>query len=426
MEEEQTAPPHVIVLCTDRRRLPARILEDARSVRVSVIVDEGHSHTFGPDVTVHHVPTVRDPDAVLRTVLSIAVKDPVDRIVSPVEHSVRTAGYVRSTLGMDGDGYDISLAFTNKYVMKKRLSAAGLPTAEFQQVLSFDDIPAAAEKTGWPCVVKPVFGGGCIGVTVLESPEHYAEIGASELGAELREDDMPLIVERFVEMENEFHCDAVVRDGEVVFAAPSRYFAPILGQTDTFSGSYLLPAGHEDFDTITGLNRQVVRALGLRDGVTHLELFKTADGFTIGEIAGRPGGGGIVEAVRRHCGVDLWQAFWACSLGETPELDPRCPDRILATVMLPTRPGRITRLSTVEELSGCAGVVSAAMSMRVGDVIPRELTSATSTGLVFFSATDEAEVQERLSELAGSYTLEVEPGVEPGVEPEVESDGASA
>ncbi|MFI6015459.1 ATP-grasp domain-containing protein [Streptomyces sp. NPDC051243] len=408
MKEEKILPTHVVVICTDRRRIPARILDGARNIRASVIVDRGHNHTFGPDVAVYEVPNVRDPEAVLDTVLSIARKDPVDRIVSPVEHSVRTAGYIRSTLGIEGMGYETSLAFSNKYIMKRRLAAAGLPTAAFQQVMSFDEIPAAAKYTGWPCVAKPVFGGGCIGVAVFPTADDYVRFGASEAGVELRESNTPIIVERFVEMEHEFHCDAVVRDGEVIFAAPSRYFTPILGQIDTFSGSYLLPAGHEDFDTITEINRQVVQALGLRDGVTHLELFKTAEGFVVGEIAGRPGGGGIVEAVRRHCGVDLWEMFWASSLGEKPEIRPRRPDDILGTVMLPTRPGRITRLSTPEELSASSGVVAVQMSMKVGDVVPAELTSATTTGLVFFSAPDEAAVPERLADLAATYALEVE------------------
>lgn len=208
-------------------------------------------------------------------------------------------------------------------------------------------------------------------------------------------------------MDHECHCDAVVQDGKVIFAAPSRYFSPILGKTDTFSGSYLLPEGHEDFASITNLNDQVVHALGLTNGVTHLELFKTGSDFLVGEIACRPGGGGITEAVRRHHGVDLWGAFWGTSLGLPPAITPSNSEGILEKVMLPTQPGRIIKLSPEEDLAACPGVVAVNMSLSVGDVIPPDLTSATTTGLVFFSAQDEAEMTERLGKLAEAYVLEV-------------------
>ncbi|GFH35759.1 ATP-grasp domain-containing protein [Streptomyces pacificus] len=398
---------HVAVLATRRRALPLRLLQKSDDLRITVIADQGHTHVFGPSVTVREIATVRDPGLVLETVSELSRKDPVDRIVSPVELAVPSAGYVRSTLGIPGDSYDMSLAFSNKFIMKQRLAAAGLPTAAFRQVMKVDDVPEAAAHTGWPCVTKPVFGGGCMGVTVLDSPEDHERLLSGPAGEEIRNSTTPLIVEQFIEMDHEYHCDAVVRDGKVVFAAPSRYFSPILGQVDTFSGSYLLPQGHEDFTAVTELNAEVVRALGLTDGVTHLELFKTGSGFVVGEIACRPGGGGITAAVQRHHGVDLWDVFWEVSLGRTPDIAPRSPEGILATVMLPTRPGRITGLSTEAELAACPGVVAVNMSLSVGDVVPPDLTSATTTGLVFFTARDEAEMAQHLHELSDAYVLEV-------------------
>ncbi|MFP3119766.1 ATP-grasp domain-containing protein [Streptomyces sp. Iso 434] len=398
---------HVVVLATKRRALPLRLLQKSSDLRITVIVEQGHAHVFSPSVTVQEIATVRDPGLVLETVLELSRKDPVDHIVSPVELAIPSAGYVRSTLGIPGDSYDLSLTFSNKFVMKQRLAAAGLPIAAFRQVMKADDIPDAAAHTGWPCVSKPVFGGGCMGVTVLDSSEDHAQLVSGRTGEEIRSSTIPFIVEQFIEMDHEYHCDAVVRDGKVVFAAPSRYFSPILGQIDTFSGSYLLPQDHEDFTPVTDLNAEVISALGLTNGVTHLELFKTGSGFVVGEIACRPGGGGIAEAVERHHGVDLWDAFWEASLGRAPEIAPRSPKGILATVMLPTRPGVITKLSTEAELATCPGVVAVKMSMSVGDVVPPDLTSATTTGLVFFTARDEAEMDRRLNELSDAYVLEV-------------------
>lgn len=397
---------HALVLCSRRRAMPARLFESPGAERVSVVTETGHTHRFPLGVDIVEVSDIRDCGEVLRAAVSVARREPVEHIVTPVEFSQATGGYVRSTLGLPGLGYESALGFSNKYVMKRRLREAGLPVTEFAQVLALEEVPRAAERTGWPCVVKPVFGGGCLDVVVFESRAHFDAFAASPEADSLRESRDPLIVERFVPMDAEYHCDGVVHDGEVQFAAASRYFTPLLGQIDNFSGSYFLPDGHPDLAPALDLHARAVRALGMRSGVTHLELFKTRDGFLVGEIACRPAGGGITEALDLQYGVDLWQAFWDTSIGRAPRCEPRRRDGIVVNADFPTRPGRITRLAAEAELAALPGVIRARMTMAVGDVIPVDLTSSTSPGLVFYEARDEQQVASRLDHIRDAYFLE--------------------
>jgi hypothetical protein len=223
-------------------------------------------------------------------------------------------------------------------------------------------------------------------------------------------------VERFVDMEGEYHCDGVVRDGRVEFAAASRYFMPLLGNIDAFTGSYLLPEDHPDAPAIVALHERVVRALGLRTGVTHLEVFKTAAGFLVSEIACRPAGGGIVDAVELQFGVDLWRAFMETALGRPGSVSTpvrRLRDDIVVNCDLPVRPGRVVRISGPEELARVSDVVRVSMTTGPGDVIGTRLHSASTTGLVYLAVADESMVYERVQELASAYVLDVECG-EPG------------
>ncbi|WP_329160092.1 hypothetical protein OHB49_11810 [Streptomyces sp. NBC_01717] len=191
-----------------------------------------------------------------------------------------------------------------------------------------------------------------------------------------------------------------------------RYFMPLLGHTDDFTGSYLLPEDSPDVAAIRALHQAAVDALGLANGVTHMEVFKTCDGFVIGEISCRPAGGGIVDAVKMQYGVDLWRVFMDTALGRSAGVSgPVAPLRseIVANCDLPVRPGRVVRISTPEELAKVPDVLEARMSTRVGDVISSRLHSASTTGLVFLAAADPQLVAKRVEELSRVYVLEVEP-----------------
>ncbi|WUW20670.1 ATP-grasp domain-containing protein [Streptomyces sp. NBC_01463] len=398
--------PHVLVLCSRRRAMPARLFDAPGMERVTVIAETGHPHRFPDSVETVEVGDIQDPGEVYAAALSIARRAPFGHVVAPVEFSQAAAGYIRSTLGLPGLGYESALGFSHKYLMKQRLRDAGLPVTDFAQVLALDDVPDAADRVGWPCVVKPVFGGGCLDVVTFTSRKEFDDFAASPRADSLRGTRIPLIVERFVPMDAELHCDGVVHDGEVRFAAAARYFTPLLGQIDNFSGSYFLPGDHPDLAPALDLHARVVRALGMRSGVTHLELFKTPGGLLVGEVACRPAGGGIPEALRLQYGIDIWQAFLDTSIGRDPHWEPRHRDNVVVNADFPTRPGRITRLVPEADLAALPGVIGTRMTMAVGDVIPADLTSSTSPGLVFYEAGDEGEVLSRLENIREAYFLE--------------------
>jgi hypothetical protein len=217
-----------------------------------------------------------------------------------------------------------------------------------------------------------------------------------------------LIVEQFVALEAEYHCDGIVHDGEVVFAAPSKYLAPMLGCPAHLNASYSLPAGHADYGEILDLHARIVDAFELEAGVTHMEVLKTTDGLLVGEIACRPGGGGIPEAIAVQHGVDLWRAFLETSLGIEPEVRVKERDGVLVQYLLPIKPGRITRLTSAAELNAVASVVRVDMYRQVGDVMRERVGSSAATGVVYLSVPDETQVAGRVADLAARYVLEVD------------------
>lgn len=406
---DQSAP-RVLLINSGKADALARLRAVAPQANVDVLTEVAYAKLYPADVRLHFVDDIGDLTAVRQAALAMLAQAPIDYIVAPSERSQQAGGYLRSYLGLPGIGYEVANRFSNKAVMKAGLAARGIPVARHRVVAGLENVPEAAASLGWPVVVKPALGTGSMNTFAVTSPAGWTGIAGSAAADGLRRAGCPVLVEEFITMEGEYHCDGVIRDGSVEFAAPSRYFMPLLGNTDALTGSYLLPDGHPDAAEMLTLHQRVVTALGLRDGVTHLETFKAAGRFVVGEIACRPAGWGIPEAIEMQYGVDLWRVFMEMALGQVRSMAAparRLRGDVIVNCALPMRPGRVIRISTAEELARIPGVLAVRMATRPGDVIGTRLHSASATGLVFMSAADESQAVSRREHLAAAYVLDI-------------------
>ena len=205
--------------------------------------------------------------------------------------------------------------------MKRAFEAAGLPVTPFRLLLDIADLPNVADGMKWPVVVKPVLGTGSIDIAVLRSLDHFEGFYQSAASAGHRARTKPLILEEEIDYLWEFHCDGIVHDGSVTFAQPGRYLGSLLGSIGSPNGSWVIPADSADGTAICELHRCAVQVTGLRDGITHMEGYRTKQGYLIGEISCRPGGSSITDLVLAQHGVDLWNVFIQLSLEEDITVD---------------------------------------------------------------------------------------------------------
>ncbi|MFE0461428.1 acetyl-CoA carboxylase biotin carboxylase subunit family protein [Kitasatospora sp. NPDC058965] len=303
----------VLLLNSDK---PAVLRALARRpwLNVRVLARPGYRDRYPAHHRFEPVADLTDLTAVRATALRLDRERAVDRVLAATEKAILPAGLIRSQLGLPGGGFDQAMWASHKYAMKHRLRSRGLPVTDFAQVSTVDRIPAAAERLGWPVVVKPVFGAGAAHTHRVDSA---ADLAARRAELALLDTlPVPLQVERFVAVEEEYHCDAVVRAGTVRFAAVSRYFFPLLSIDRSLRGSCTLAADEPVVAAAEELLGAVVAALDLADGVVHLELFGTGRGLLVGEVTVRPGGAAIPRLLELAHGVDLWEEFAAAGLGE--------------------------------------------------------------------------------------------------------------
>ena len=206
----------------------------------------------------------------------------------------------------------------DKLVMRARLSSLGLPVPEFAPVSSVDDVVKFGDAHGWPCVLKASRGGyDGRGVWMLADPQAAGRTVAGQLDA-----GTSLLVERRVEMRREV--------AALVARSPFGQGAcwPVV-QTVQDGGicvEVLAPAPGLADDAAQAAQEIALRIADRLDvvGVLAVELFDTAAGLVINELAMRPHNSGhwTIEGARTSQFEQHLRAVLDYPLGATSLLAP--------------------------------------------------------------------------------------------------------
>jgi hypothetical protein len=145
-----------------------------------------------------------------------------------------------------------------------------------------------------------------------------------------------------------------------------------------------------------------LRALGLRSGVFHMELFhdpQTGE-ITFSECAARRGGGTIHEELQAKFGVNLGESAVLCALGRRPEPPAKVDPRVIGGAYLQGRPGILVQCPTPAEVMARPGVLFARIERPYGMRLSGDLTGTNDRlGQVLIAAGSAAEFTQRLAGL---------------------------
>jgi hypothetical protein len=195
---------------------------------------------------------------------------PVGRVIAVHERAVLLAAEMRSKFSLPGTDYETALRFRDKVRMKEavlRAGAAAVPA--FSALDSPEDLHRVDWSTGRK-VIKSRWGLAARDLYMGDSLDQVrGVVEALNLSGAHYE------IEEFVDGQI-YHCDSVVQDGEIRFVSVGKYLAdPSEYSPGGIFGTVLVddPALLRRIHT---MNAAVLNALGLEDGTTHLELFRTA------------------------------------------------------------------------------------------------------------------------------------------------------
>jgi biotin carboxylase len=250
----------------------------------------------------------------------IAAEARVDGIVAVGDRPAYIAALAAERLGIAYNSPVSVDASRNKFLSRERFRAAGLLVPEFHRVALTEEPERAANKSPYPCVLKPLGLSASRGVIRADNPAEFIaafrrieRLLADPDIARLHEDqDRFLQVESFIEG-REFALEGILTNGQLrvlaIFDKPDPLNGPFFEET-----IYITPS-REDLSTqlaIIQTTETAIRALGLSHGPIHAEMRVNSRGVWMLEVAARPIGGlcarvlpGLEELILRHAaGVD--------------------------------------------------------------------------------------------------------------------------
>lgn len=254
------------------------------------------------------VSSFRDEQAVMGVVAEAASKVKIDRVECTWEPYMVLAAKLRQMLGLPGMTVEQTVPFRDKEVMKRVLDQHGIRTPKHISTTSGDGVREAASKIGYPVCVKPIAGAGSADTYRVDSEEELEKI-IPRLGhvAEVS-------VEEFIEAE-EYTFDTVCVDGEIKFFNICCYRPrPLMGKTHEWISQQTIVINdvmNPYYESGRKMGVEVLKALGFRDGFTHMEWYRKEDGEAVfGEIAARPPGANTVDLMNFGNDFDIYSG-WA-------------------------------------------------------------------------------------------------------------------
>ena len=235
---------------------------------------------------------------------------PVERLVGALEQLQVPMAYAREQLGIDGMDTQTALNVRDKSRMKTVLREAGIPCARHQLVTNPSEALAFAEEVCFPLVAKPPAGAGAQATYRLD----YRSALRGWLKAITPHPDSPGLLEEFLTGE-EHTFDSVTVGGHTVFSSIADYIPTPLEvlRQPWIQWTVLLPRDLDDprYDGIWEVGPAALRALGVRDALTHMEWFRRPDGsVAVSEVAARPPGAQITSMLGYVHDVDFYRT-WA-------------------------------------------------------------------------------------------------------------------
>lgn len=201
----------------------------------------------------------------------------------------------------------LTRARRDKWEMAQALAAAGVP--HLRQFCSAD--PAELERylrdsglRGRPFVVKPPKSGATDNVHLVAPGQDWRRFFDQIYGQRnvTGGRNLAVLVQEYAEG-TEYLVDSYSVDGEHGLVDVCRYSKSRRGdRIGLYDRVEFVPPDHPDVAAVWRYTRQVLDAVGIRNGCGHTEVMLTADGPRLMETAARPAGGGHQFITREATG----------------------------------------------------------------------------------------------------------------------------
>lgn len=322
-------------------------------------------------------------------ILDICRKEGISGIcTSGTDVAVATIGYVNDQMGLSGISEEAANKACDKFRMKEAFAEGNVAASRYVRVTSLDEAYEAAEKIGYPVVVKCVDSSGSRGINVVDRREDLK--GAYDEAVRYSRKDYVLIESKL--SGHEIGVDGMVVNGELILLAPHEKF------TYKFRGA-TMPAGHafpykcsdKVYNEIAEQITRATNSLGIDNTAFNSDVFIDGDDVYIIEMGGRAGATCIPELISIYYGFDFYEQMINNALGK-PVVMPEGAEMVpcMAKLLMSPVDGTLTYIDE-EKLDAIRNEgVTVKLDYGVGNNIEKMYNGTTRIGHVIAKADDES------------------------------------
>jgi biotin carboxylase len=314
----------------------------------------------------------------------------VDGVVSMAEVGVRAAAHISARMGLPSISEEAAANATSKAAMRRRWKRMGKYSTDFQVVDTLDEARlAVARLRRFPLIFKPDRSfGGSRGVTRAEKFEDVTSAFQSAHSGGLPNSEV--VIEHCV-AGSEHSAEVLIWKGKSSVLCIGQKIKSLLPYRVDVSVQYPAELTAAQEANVAEMCHQAVNALGLTQGVAHIEFGYADEGPVLFELGARCGGGHTPQIAHHVSGVNEFVEACRMACGVPPsQFDPtRRRGADYRFLVFP--PGIVNRVMIPDALIADATILDAGVTVRPGDEI-RPLRS-TSERAGFLVATGETRQQ---------------------------------
>jgi biotin carboxylase len=297
---------------------------------------------------------------------------PIDGVICVAADAPRTVAAVNARLGLNGIGKRTAELATDKFAMKERFAADGVPVPWFSAVETPQQLQRLVIERGPNLVIKPVDSRGSRGVQRLS---HVQNLTEAFVFARSHSPSERVMVEAYLPGP-QVSTESVVVDGHCFTPGFSdrnyeflERYAPYFIENGGDLPSHLPQDVQEEVKAVVA---KAAASLGVGNGTVKGDIVVHEGKVHVIELAARLSGGFFcTREIPLNTGVDFVGAAIKVALGEKPsetDLTPQYQRPISQRYAFP-KPGRVVSADGAEAAKNVDGVLEAVITAKPGDVI---------------------------------------------------------
>ncbi len=340
------------------------------------------------------------PEEAVQRIVSFAQEHPLQAVLSVDDSAVELASLASEALGLPCNSPAAAEAARDKYLMRQRMAAGGVPCPVFRHFPLTADPAAVARTVSYPCVLKPLRLSGSRGVIRANTPEEFVRafyrLKRIVLAEGFDEATTGFLVEDFIPG-FEVALEGLLTAGHLqvlaLFDKPDPLDGPFFEETIYVTPSRLPPAVQE---AIRACVERAAASIGLREGPAHAELRVNDQGPWMLEIAGRSIGGLCSTILEFGAGMCLEELILRHALGrKLPSLERRPEAAGVMMIPIP-RAGILKGVQGIEEAKQVPLITGVEITAPLNNPLVPLPEGASYLGFIFARGESPAAVEQAL------------------------------